>query len=261
MGLNAKKRTDGDKLQPLTFKDVVDPFEHVSKLLVDDLESRSVNLSPNFSLISTVQRLDQHSIVLNEFFKVACESMVSDPKLSSWFGPATPKTKCFDRLLNLACSHIESWMKIIELHSGDERVVYIGAAISCQEALREALRSLRYSITPENYLSLLLRVGKTSKTSESLQNPNDPTGKELLFSNLGGSTTLDLFEPRKCSLRETNQLRFSPNEEEVFSTWVDLYEKLVSDEQGAVKDRVDGLAFWAFLRLFSTNKVTVSDSS
>ena len=250
-----KKRTDGDKLQPLTFKDVVDPFEHVSKLLVDDLESRSVNLSPNFSLISTVQRLDQHSIVLNEFFKVACESMVSDPKLSSWFGPATPKTKCFDRLLNLACSHIESWMKIIELHSGDERVVYIGAAISCQEALREALRSLRYSITPENYLSLLLRVGRDLEDIGKFAKTQTTQQERIALLQLGWLNHVgDLFEPWKCSLRETNQLRFSPNEEEVFSTWVDLYEELVSDEQGAVKDRVDGLAFWAFLRLFSTNK-------
>ena len=250
-----KKRASEEDLQPLTFTDVVDPFEQVSKALLDDLESRSVNRSPTFSLISTVRRLDEHSIVLNEFFKVACESVVSDPKLASWFGPRTPKGKCFDRLLNIACSHIESWMKIIELHSGDERVVYIGAAISCQEALREALRTLRPSITEKAYLALLLRVGRELEDIGKFAKTQTTQQEHIALLQLGWLNHIgDLFEPWKCSLRQTNQLRFLPNEEEVFSTWVDLYEELVSHEQGAVKDRVDGIAFWAFLRLFSTNK-------
>jgi GTPase SAR1 family protein len=252
--MRKKLRSDAN-LQPLTFKDVVDPLGQVSKALVDDLEARSVNRSPSFSLTSTIHRLDQHSVVLNEFFKLACDSMVSDPKLSSWFGPATPRDKCFDRLLNVACTHIESWMKIIELHSGVERVVYIGAAISCQEALREALRTLRSSITPQDYLSLLLRVGLELEDIGKFAKTQTTQQERIALLQLGWLNHVgDLFKPWECSLREANQLHFSPDEVKVFSTWVDLYEELVSDEQGAVKDRVDGLAFWAFLRLFSTNK-------
>ena len=142
------------------------------------------------------------------------------------------------------------WRLTGDLSSTKKRLLCSHATILCQKSCRNFLRIINAKGLFDNtqITSLMKNIGHELSAIEVSLTTHQEALSEIQMAWLEASAKR--IKPENCVLSEP--LSFNQSEYEVCNMWINVYSNLFNSEASQQLYRVDGFAFWIYLRLFAS---------
>jgi hypothetical protein len=239
-------------------KQLITPLKSVIDAISNDFQKRDAGRQPSFRQRSISKVLDQQSAGLLKIFSILQESIKADSRLKGFVKKKDyPIEDILSSLSMILFSHAKVWRLYASTSTdSDSRLMGTEGSLIMHECLRTSLRIFNKQalVDSESRMNILLLIGMELLEFSNLN--HDPQGtqkEEMSLLQLSWLEAIgDSITPWDCELKsglilDTKHLPFA-------KTWVDLFENLVDSSRNSIMDRVEGIAFWMYLRLFSTEK-------